>query len=312
MAILKNTNITTSGFLKVAVGTEAQKPASPQPGMMRRNSTTGFLEVYNGTSWRRILEKRNIILGSTASNPAENAMQILAAYPNAPSGLYWIRPTGWGGAAQQVYCDMDWHGGGWILVASNNAGDTTIPAGNSRRNQIYELDRTGALGTPSPNSDYIIGSIINNIIFRSARIFAFGGITHTDAAWQWPTNGNAGNLGVSGAWVWDIPSSVTGVNRLTTPVARWDGVRCYGSTSDLARYFLLDGVKADRINGGYSANDNQTTIGGVGVQGSSGDPTTGCYVGHGSTEGNAGASYEGWYPLNNVVFDCRGYTTWVR
>lgn len=310
MAILKNTSINTTGYLKVATGTTAQRPASPVSGMMRRNSATGYTEVYNGSEWRAILTKRNITLGSSADAPAQNGRQIQAAYPNAPSGLYWIKPKDWAGAAQQVYIDMDWHGGGWMLVASNNASDTTIPLGTSRHDSIYELDRTGVLGTPNPNSDYIIGSIINTVHFTQGRIFAFGGTEPNNAAYVWPSDGVTGNLGLIGAWTWEIPQDVTGAARLTKPVARWEGVRCYGSTSNSANYFLLDGIKADRINGGFTANANQTTIGGVGVQGSSGDPTTGCYVGHGT--GETSISCEGFYPFDNQAFDCRGYTTWVR
>ena len=112
--------------------------------------------------------------------------------------------------------------------------------------------------------------------------------------------------------------SSSGVTRLTEIVDRFDGfVRVVGSgyggsLSSIAQYFSLDGIKQDRVNGGFSANANQTTIGGVGVGGSSGDPTTGCYLGHGSTEGSTGASYEGWYDSHNNVGDCTGYTTWVR
>lgn len=308
MATLTNTTINSTGYLQLPAGTTAQRPASPVAGMIRRNTDTGYLEVYNGTAWRSILTKRNISLGSSADAPAQSARQIQAAYPNAPSGLYWIRPQGWGGAAQQVYCDMDWFGGGWTLVASTNAGDSVIPGGQSRHSTDYELDRTGELGTPSPNNDYIIGSIINSMHFTQGRITAFGGTEPTNTAYVWPTDGNTGNLGLCGTWTWEIPSQVTGVSRLTTPVPRWESVRCYGSTSPNANYFVLDGIKADRINGGYAANANQTTVGGVGVQASDGDPDSGCYIGHGTSEG----SYDGWYPQDNQAFDCRGWTTWVR
>ena len=33
------------------VGTTAQRPASPVAGMQRINTTTGYLEVYNGGGW---------------------------------------------------------------------------------------------------------------------------------------------------------------------------------------------------------------------------------------------------------------------
>ena len=76
-----------------------------------------------------------------------------------------------------------------------------------------------------------------------------------------------------------------------------------------AAYFVVDGIKTDRINGGYTANSNQTTIGGVGVGGSNGDGTSGNYLGHGAGEGG---SYEGWYNSSDNAGNSTGYTTWVK
>ena len=36
---------------KIAAGTTAQRPASPEEGMIRYNSTTSQYEVYNSGSW---------------------------------------------------------------------------------------------------------------------------------------------------------------------------------------------------------------------------------------------------------------------
>lgn len=41
----------TTGGMFLPSGTTAQRPASPATGMMRFNTTTGLVEVYNGTSW---------------------------------------------------------------------------------------------------------------------------------------------------------------------------------------------------------------------------------------------------------------------
>jgi hypothetical protein len=40
-----------TGGLFLPSGTTAQRPASPATGQMRFNTTTGSVEVYNGTSW---------------------------------------------------------------------------------------------------------------------------------------------------------------------------------------------------------------------------------------------------------------------
>jgi hypothetical protein len=41
----------STGGMFLPSGTTAQRPASPATGMMRFNTTTGLVEVYNGTSW---------------------------------------------------------------------------------------------------------------------------------------------------------------------------------------------------------------------------------------------------------------------
>lgn len=41
----------TTGGMYLPVGTTAQRPASPATGQMRFNTTTGSVEVYNGSSW---------------------------------------------------------------------------------------------------------------------------------------------------------------------------------------------------------------------------------------------------------------------
>jgi len=327
MATLSSLTVNDTGFLQAPVGTTAERP-TPAVGQLRRNSVTGVIEVYNGTAWIVNSVKRNVDLGSTSTNPARSALHILAANPTAASGLYWIQPSGFA-TAQQLYCDMDFHGGGWMMVASNHSADTTIPSGTSRQNQLYELDRPGQSGpllssavgaVISPNFDYIIGPMINNLNFDQARIFLFGGTGTSQATaaggagsiradlYSWPTAGSTGNLGMCGVWIWDIRQDVTGSARLTAVTRREQSVRAYGSTQSSSNYFILDSVKADRLNGGYTSNSNQITVGAAATAGSSGDPTTGTYIGHGATEG----AYEGWYHIDGNAYDCVGYTTWVR
>jgi hypothetical protein len=53
MATLKNTTINDTGFITVAVGTTAERPASPVNGMIRFNTTLGYIDWYSTatTSW---------------------------------------------------------------------------------------------------------------------------------------------------------------------------------------------------------------------------------------------------------------------
>jgi len=51
MATLKNTTVNDINFLQLARGTTAERPASPVAGMVRFNTSLGYAEVYNGSSW---------------------------------------------------------------------------------------------------------------------------------------------------------------------------------------------------------------------------------------------------------------------
>jgi hypothetical protein len=51
MATLKNTTFSDTGELKIPAGSTAQRPGSPNAGMIRFNTTLGMVEFYNGTNW---------------------------------------------------------------------------------------------------------------------------------------------------------------------------------------------------------------------------------------------------------------------
>lgn len=54
MATLKNTTVNDTGFITFPSGTTAQRPANPVAGMVRFNTTLGYLEVYTGSLWTKL------------------------------------------------------------------------------------------------------------------------------------------------------------------------------------------------------------------------------------------------------------------
>lgn len=283
----------TSG-MALPSGTTAQRPSSPTPGIIRYNTESNLVEVYT-TSWSTI----GAALG-TANNPATSAAAIKLAIPSAADGLYYITA---GGITQQIYCDMTDANGPWMMVSSNYYNDSTIPGGTGRNSASYELDRSGSLGNPSPQSDYIIGSIINSLSWNTCRVYAWG---YNDLSAARTYKDSPGTY-INVTW----PVTGTGVGRLTTIQTRAN-VTVTGNSSlstNYANYFIVDGVKMDNVAGaGYNANANQSTVGGVAVTNSNGDPANGTYLGHGTSEG----SYEGWYATDASSANCAGYTTWVK
>lgn len=234
--------------------------------------------------------------GSTSSLAAPSAQHLYNLGIRA-RGTYWIKPTGYGGSAQEIYCDFDANGG-WMMVASNNASVSTIPGGTSRNNSNYYLNRSGAIGLPDPNGDFIIGSMIDSLEFSKVRIIGWG-FASINGTYTYPSN-----LGTYVTAEWNL--TTTGSSRYTEKVARGNvTIGGNGTVAPAAGYFVLDAVQNDS---GFNANTNQSTIGAAGLYASSGDPSDGCYLGHGISEG----SWEGWYDTNSSVNDSQGYTTWVR
>lgn len=117
MATLLNTQIT--GYIRMPNGTTAQRP-TPQEGMLRFNTSTGFEEYYDGSGWVNIAyEEQTVTDGLTAETAAPSAAYIVSNYPNYNSGYYHIKPTGYSGDPIYVYCDLDGSGdvgAGWMRV----------------------------------------------------------------------------------------------------------------------------------------------------------------------------------------------------
>ena len=65
MAQIKNTTINDTGFISLPTGTSAQRPSSPQQGMIRFNTDIGETEYYDGSVWRIISDTSVEATGGT-------------------------------------------------------------------------------------------------------------------------------------------------------------------------------------------------------------------------------------------------------
>ena len=129
MAILQDLEINDTGFIKLSSGTHAQRPASPQVGQVRYNSTTRHSEVYNGSRW---ISDALIGDGLSADNPAPSGYALCRAYPHYTSGTYWIQNHAMPNPLE-MYVDMTEEGGGFDFYAFNGNGDSagvTYPPGD--------------------------------------------------------------------------------------------------------------------------------------------------------------------------------------
>jgi len=147
MADLNNTTSQGVTIDKLPRGSTAQRPGSPTTGMIRYNSDFDEIEYYNGSNWINPDTGARSGLGQTSATAAENARQIMWAYPNANDGVYWIDlPTA---GPTQIYCLMDrrYDGGGWMMAMKATRGSTfDFPSSywtsTNTLNATSELDRS--------------------------------------------------------------------------------------------------------------------------------------------------------------------------
>jgi len=145
MATFVNVNVDDTGFIRLPAGTTAQRPASPQTGQMRINTsfTPAQLEVYNGTAWIDYRNKFSPGLGLVSTVPATSAEQILEYNPQAQDGFYWISVSG---TARQIWCDM--RNGGWMFAGRMQGG--TWAYDDAKWTNTAVLNDTS---TPTTNTD---------------------------------------------------------------------------------------------------------------------------------------------------------------
>lgn len=73
VVVASATNFTTTGAIKIPVGTTAQRPATLATGQLRHNTTTGFAEIYNGSVWVSIAEQQKVYTKSGTASGATGA-----------------------------------------------------------------------------------------------------------------------------------------------------------------------------------------------------------------------------------------------
>lgn len=143
MANLKNTTIDDTGFIRMPSGTTAQRPASPQNGMIRYNTSFNKTEVYQDGGWFKLDAS-----GFTFP-PGQQAF-------TSPGTFTWTAPpsvnavsvvaVGGGGAGQNNWANPGGAGAGlgWrnniavtpgqsytVQVGSGGSNGTGQPGGNS-------------------------------------------------------------------------------------------------------------------------------------------------------------------------------------
>lgn len=146
--------------------------------------------------------------GSSPSLAAQKSTDIKIANPSASTGWYWLNLDG---TPRQYWIDMDFEGGGWVLVASHPSGISIPSLTYSQAAQSYSYNGSPgfSIGTSNPSS-YATwmglngwNSIVtansagrNFIYFASSSATSLSGSHSRRTRWKW--NGWTSSFGWSG------------------------------------------------------------------------------------------------------------------
>lgn len=122
MAVLKNTQITSTNSINLPKGTTAERPVSPIEGQLYYNTDLKIVERCGPFGWISPA-------GQTPETAVPSAKALKEAYPYLSSGFYWLSPNGL--APARFYCDMEYDGGGWAMVMCHYSvisGITYLPS----------------------------------------------------------------------------------------------------------------------------------------------------------------------------------------
>jgi len=95
MATLKNTTVDDTGFITVAKGTTAQRPASPTQGMLRYNTSNNVIETYTSSNaWGGLEPPPTISAYSGTINADTNSTITITGQNFVSGGVVWITGAG--------------------------------------------------------------------------------------------------------------------------------------------------------------------------------------------------------------------------
>jgi hypothetical protein len=148
-----NTSFTSTGSVKIPVGTTAQRP-TPAAGMLRFNDDSDEFEGYNGTAWASVG-------GSAISNDTSTATDLFPSFLSATTGtaasiftsnaklLY--KPSTGEFKSQQLVATN-----GIVVNSATVSADYTIPTGSNAMSAGPVTVSDGVTVTVSDDSNWVI------------------------------------------------------------------------------------------------------------------------------------------------------------
>lgn len=266
MATLKDTVINANSAVTIPSGTTAQRPGSPEAGMIRFNTELAQLEGYNGSDWQQLATPKFEPSTFVTYNGA-GANQTFTV----PSGKAKIRVWAWGAG-----------GGGGNTGSSGGEGGFGAGGG-----MIYvpELDVTSG-----ENLTVVVGSGSSTTASNGSTVHPnFDFSTFVDSGPVYGGGGAAGRgegAGSNGAYG-GAGGGASGIKRGSTWL-----LRAYGGAGGGGGAYANTGTTAgngpSNSSGGSDNNGPNGTRGGNGVDGGGGGGSGGDGSSYGNRSGIAG------------------------
>lgn len=325
MAILKNTTLNDTGFLKLPIGTTGQRP-TPAAGQMRFNSTTGKTEFYNGQigEWIGTVDPGVVGTGGeifdTEVYGTKYRVHVFTTTGNSTLTItrggeveYLIVAGGGGGGGRSG-------GGGGaggvitgtttltstsytITVGSGGAGGggTGVNGSNGSNSSAFNLtalggggggsdgNNSGANGGSGGGGRYGDGGGSATQPGSSSGGLGNAGGSGTSGTWMGGGGGGAGDDGISG-YDTEVGNGGIGISTFITGAVRLYAAGGGGGSHDPrpgSGLFGYGGLGGGG-DGGRDPYSTSTDSGGTGADGFDGAPNTGSGGGAGSTDGSSG------------------------
>lgn len=138
---------TINGAINLPTG--SSDPASTTTGAIYYNTADATIKQYTGSEWVAVYQKPD---GTTMNLAVDKSTDIPQGYP---TGWYWINVDG---TPQQFWVDMDYDGGGWVLVATHTSGISIANAtyAETTTGSSYVCKSTFTTGTTDPRTTTVL------------------------------------------------------------------------------------------------------------------------------------------------------------
>ena len=305
-------------------------PVNPEDGTMYYNSSTNSMKVARGGEFSAVSLGLD---GSTPGKAAPSATAIMATGNNV-SGMYWIKTTSMSQAVQ-VYCDLSFDSGGWMLLAYGYVASTSDSSSNYA---IPNLNHDGTAWSYNPTSRASTNGLVTTPNGQqTALLLAKSSTEILFAAGNNPSSGGIDSYPY--VYKFDIPnpSALTFANHtyyynssMTNSTVTVKGIK--GDIGTWTRYTITEAIGAswtDSYPTGYGAVDSSNPKSGNFDGGpffpsihsgsrnvAPGNPTvvsSSPDVGvNGYTAGAQSYVYRGWYGIGIGVNQTGQTSIWVR